>query len=41
MRPVKDQMADSNNLAKAMFVAPFAGAAAALLKFFYYTKSTT
>jgi hypothetical protein len=40
MRPVEDQMADGNNLAKAMFIAPFAGAAAALLKFFHHTKST-
>lgn len=40
LKPVKDQMADGNNLAKAMFVAPFAGAAAALLKFLHYTKST-
>lgn len=41
MRSVEDQMADGNNLAKAMFIAPFAGAAAALLKFFHHTKSTT
>ena len=41
MKPVKDQMANGNNLAKAMFIAPFAGAAAALLKFFHYTRSTT
>jgi Fe-S-cluster-containing dehydrogenase component len=39
MGPVEDRMADGNNLAKAMFIAPFAGAAAALLKFFRDTKS--
>ncbi len=33
MKPVKDQMADGNNLAKAMLIAPFAGAAAAVVKF--------
>ena len=38
LRPVKDRMADGNNLAKAMLLAPLAGAAAAMLKFFNLSK---
>lgn len=41
LRPVDDRMADGNNLAKAMLLAPLAGVAAALAKFFYHTKSST
>jgi formate dehydrogenase iron-sulfur subunit len=41
LRPVDDRMADGNNLAKAMLLAPLAGVAAALGKFFYNTKSST
>ncbi len=41
LKPVEDRMADGNTLAKAMFLAPFAGAAAALLKFFHHTKSNS
>lgn len=34
MKPVKDVMADAENLAKAMVIAPFAGIAAGLIKIF-------
>ena len=39
-KPVADQMADGNNLAQAMFIAPFAGAAAALVKWVASLKTT-
>lgn len=38
LRPVKDRMADGNHLAKAMLLAPFAGATAALLKFYRHSR---
>jgi formate dehydrogenase iron-sulfur subunit len=40
LRPVDDQMADGNNLAKAMLLAPVAGVAAALAKVFYHSKNS-
>ena len=39
MRPVADMMATGNNVAKAMLIAPFAGAAAAFAKFYKYSQS--
>ncbi|MDY6790056.1 MAG: 4Fe-4S dicluster domain-containing protein [Thermodesulfobacteriota bacterium] len=39
LQPVKDSMADSNNLAAAMIVAPIAGLAAAAGKFYQMTKT--
>ena len=38
LKPVKDTMAQANNLAAAMFVAPIAGIAAAVGKYFKMTK---
>ena len=40
LAPVEDTMADNNNLAKAMMVAPLAGVAAALGKFYQQTQKT-
>ncbi len=40
LAPVKDVMADANNLAAAMIAAPIAGAAAATIKFFKHAKNT-
>jgi hypothetical protein len=39
MKPVEDSMAHADNLAKAMVIAPLAGAAAALGKFYKFTKN--
>ena len=39
LKPVKDTMAEANNLAAAMLVAPIAGIAAAVGKYFKLTKS--
>jgi formate dehydrogenase iron-sulfur subunit len=42
LKPVEDAMAHADNLAKAMIIAPFAGLAAAVGKFYHYTtKSKT
>jgi hypothetical protein len=39
MKPVEDSMAHADNLAKAMVIAPLAGAAAAVGKFYKFTKN--
>lgn len=39
LKPVKDTMARANNLATAMLVAPFAGIAAAIGKYYKFSKS--
>jgi Fe-S-cluster-containing dehydrogenase component len=39
LEPVADSMAHADNLANAMVIAPFAGIAAALVKFYRYTKN--
>lgn len=39
LKPVKDTMADANNLAAAMVLAPVAGVAAAVGKFYKMTKT--
>ncbi|MEJ2589082.1 MAG: 4Fe-4S ferredoxin, partial [Deltaproteobacteria bacterium] len=38
LKPVKDSMAHADNLAKAMLIAPVAGVAAAVGKFYSHTK---
>jgi hypothetical protein len=40
LEPVKDTMAQANNLAAAMFVAPIAGIAAAVGKYYKRTKNS-
>jgi hypothetical protein len=40
LKPVKDTMAQANNLAAAMFVAPIAGIAAAVGKYYKSTKNS-
>lgn len=40
LKPVADQMADGNNLAKAMFIAPLAGAAAAIARWLRSANAT-
>ena len=39
LKPVKDTMADANNLATAMIIAPIAGAVAAAGKFYKMSKT--
>ena len=39
LKPVKDTMADANNLAAAMVIAPVAGVAAVAGKFYKMTKA--